>query len=191
MREALRRSEQRGRVTPGWGAPSSPTPAPPCPRARPSLRGSPAHLGEGPKGGGEDELAVLPVKALPLAGGAQVVVRAHAALVAGPHHWPIATVTDHVGVHQAAGCLLGTRGAVVPPTLLLLCREDREPRGGTPRFPLVTTVGLSVSGPWPCSPDTESVRNPAVRVTATRGPKNLPGGSQSLCLVPSTCGPGK
>lgn len=84
------------------------------------------HLRKVPKGAGEGELAVLLVNALPLAGSAQVVVRADAALVAGPHHRPVATITDHIGVHHVAGHLLRTRGAVVPPALLLLCREGRE-----------------------------------------------------------------
>lgn len=70
---------------------------------------------------------MLPMQALSLTGSTQVIVRADAALVAGPHHWPIATVTDHIGVHQATWCLLSAWGAVVPPTLLLLYREDKEP----------------------------------------------------------------
>lgn len=79
-----------------------------------------------PKGAGEGELAVLLVNALPLAGSAQVVVRADAALVAGPHHRPVATITDHIGVHHVAGHLLRARGAVVPPALLLLFNVNTE-----------------------------------------------------------------
>lgn len=86
-----------------------------------------AHLGEMPEGAGEGELAVLTVHALPLAAGTQVVVRADAALVPGAHHGAIAAVADHIGVHHVAGCLLSTRGAVVPPALLPLCMEGREP----------------------------------------------------------------
>ena len=58
----------------------------------------------------------------------QVVVRADAALVARPHHGPVTAVTDHVGVHHVSGHLLGTRGALIPPALLLLCRQGGEPR---------------------------------------------------------------
>lgn len=76
------------------------------------------------KGVGKDELAVLPVQALPLAAAAQVIVWAHTALVASSHHRPIATITNHVGVHHVSGCLLSTWWAMVPPALLPLCRES-------------------------------------------------------------------
>lgn len=77
------------------------------------------------KGVGKDELAVLPVQALPLADAAQVVVRAHTALIASSHHRPVATITNHVGVHHASG-LLSTWGAMFPSALLLLFNVDAE-----------------------------------------------------------------
>lgn len=123
VREALGRGRQRGKVVPVRGLL--------LPGAHP--QGGPTHLREVPNGAGEGQLAVFPVQALALAGGAQVVVRADAALVARPHHGPVTAVTDHVGVHHVSGHLLGTRGALIPPTLLLLCRQGGEPRLGEPR----------------------------------------------------------
>lgn len=137
---------------------------------------------------------MLPVQALPLAGSTQVIVRADTALVAGPYHRPIATVTDHIGVHQAAGHLLSTRGAVVPPTLLLLCRKGREPEGGTPQFPLIPTGGaggLSVSGPLALL-SRHGVRvQPGCSSDSSRGTQEPAMRLPVLCLVPSTGGPGK
>lgn len=78
------------------------------------------------KGVGKDELAVFPVQALPLAHAAQVVVWAHTALIASSHHRPVATITDHIGVHHVSGCLLSTWWAMFPPALLLLFNVDAE-----------------------------------------------------------------
>lgn len=94
----------------------------------PGPQGGSTHLREVPDGAGEDELAVLPVYALPLAASTQVVVGADAALVAGPHHRPIATITYHIGMYHGTRPILSTRRAVIPPALLLFCRESRTVR---------------------------------------------------------------
>lgn len=75
---------------------------------------------------GKDELAVLPVQALPLTDAAQVIVWAHTALIASSHHRPVATITNHIGVHHVSGCLLSTWWAMFPPALLLLFNVDAE-----------------------------------------------------------------
>lgn len=115
------RSPRKGQAE-GQGGASQGAPA-----TRRPPTGGPTHLREVPEGAGQGKLAVLLVHALPLADRAQVVVRADAALVAGPHHRPITTITDHVGVYHVSGHLLSTRGAMIPPALLLLCREGGEP----------------------------------------------------------------
>lgn len=107
-------------------------------------------LREVPDGAGEDELAVLPVHALPLAASTQVVVGADAALVAGPHHRPIATIAYHIGMYHGTRPILSTRWAVVPPALLLLCREGRTVRWDATKFPpyyYCRAVTLSVNRP--------------------------------------------
>lgn len=124
MREALGRRKQ-DRTVRGqdfqFPLPCMPPTTPPTPDCR-----EPAHIREVAKGVGKDELAVLPVQALPLADAAQVVVWAHTALIASSHHRPVATITNHIGVHHVSGCLLSTWWAMFPPALLLLCRESQR-----------------------------------------------------------------
>lgn len=87
--------------------------------------------------------------AFPLTDTTQVIVWAYTALVASSHNRPIATITDHIGVHHAAGCLLSTWRTVVSPALLLLWREkrEREQLGKAPQkaSPSIVTIGLSKS----------------------------------------------
>lgn len=127
MGETLWGRKQKGQ----WGQVRGLLPS----HTHPGPQGSSAHLREVPDGAREDELAVLPVHALPLTASTQVVVRADTALVAGPHHRPIATIADHIGVYHVARPILGTRGAMVPSALLLLCKEGRAVRWDATKSP--------------------------------------------------------
>lgn len=167
--DALGRSEQKGRVTPEQGAPSSPSPArsvlaPASPQRRArrgrGTRACCAH-GAGPsprrRSTGRSPGTRCTCSGSP--------PRAHCTRHRSRRGAPgRGAPPEHTG---------GGGPADTPSSLQVGPHTNRSSRLG----------GFQSAGPWPCPPDLESVHNPAVQVTATRGPKKLPGGSQSLCLV--------